>query len=99
MAHPNPPLPPLTPLAFSGVNYNGIDLVEDEAAIWVITYGHIDKHIFAEAVIRMDQVNAGPAYDDYGYAAEEVELAMSPASLTGFQSWLEARRPGTDWSR
>ncbi len=30
---------------------------------------------------------------------EEVELAMSPASLTGFQSWLEARRPGTDWSR
>ena len=30
---------------------------------------------------------------------EEVELAMSAASLTGFQSWLEARRPGTDWSR
>ncbi len=29
----------------------------------------------------------------------EVELAMSPASLTGFQSWLEARPPGTDWTR
>ena len=29
----------------------------------------------------------------------EVELAMSQASLTGFQSWLEARPPGTDWSR
>lgn len=28
-----------------------------------------------------------------------VELAMSPASLTGFQSWLEARPPGTDWDR
>jgi len=28
-----------------------------------------------------------------------VELAMSPASLTGFQSWLEARPPGTDWNR
>jgi Protein of unknown function (DUF2550) len=28
-----------------------------------------------------------------------VELAMSVASLTGFQSWLEARPPGTDWSR
>ena len=28
-----------------------------------------------------------------------VELAMSTASLTGFQSWLEARPPGTDWSR
>ncbi|MBS42215.1 MAG: hypothetical protein CMH83_03355 [Nocardioides sp.] len=27
-----------------------------------------------------------------------VELAMSPASLTGFQSWLEARPPGTDWT-
>lgn len=32
-------------------------------------------------------------------AAGEVELAMSEASLTGFQSWLEARPPGTDWSR
>ncbi len=29
----------------------------------------------------------------------EVELAMSRASLTGFQAWLEARTPGTDWSR
>ncbi len=29
----------------------------------------------------------------------EVELAMSPASLTGFQAWLEARPPGTDWTR
>ena len=28
-----------------------------------------------------------------------VELAMSAASLTGFQSWLEARPPGTDWNR
>ncbi len=32
-------------------------------------------------------------------SGEEVELAMSLASLTGFQSWLEARPPGTDWSR
>ena len=29
----------------------------------------------------------------------EVELALSAASLTGFQSWLEARPPGTDWNR
>ncbi len=29
----------------------------------------------------------------------EIELAMSPGSLTGFQSWLEARPPGTDWDR
>lgn len=28
-----------------------------------------------------------------------VELAMSEASLTGFQSWLESRPPGTDWNR
>lgn len=28
----------------------------------------------------------------------EVELAMSPGSLTGFQSWLEAKPPGTDWT-
>lgn len=32
-------------------------------------------------------------------AAGEVELAMSSGSVTGFQSWLEARPPGTDWSR
>ena len=31
--------------------------------------------------------------------AGPVELAMSRESLTGFQSWLEARPPGTDWSR
>ncbi len=24
---------------------------------------------------------------------------MSPASLIGFQSWLEAGPPGTDWTR
>lgn len=29
----------------------------------------------------------------------DVELAMSPASLTGFQAWLEARPPGTDWDQ
>ena len=29
----------------------------------------------------------------------EIELAMSGASLTGFQAWLESRTPGTDWSR
>ena len=28
-----------------------------------------------------------------------VELAMSPASMVGFQSWLEAGPPGTDWDR
>ena len=29
----------------------------------------------------------------------QVELAMSVSSLTGFQAWLEARPPGTDWNR
>jgi len=33
------------------------------------------------------------------YGGELVELAMAPASLTGFQAWLESRPPGTDWSR
>ena len=27
----------------------------------------------------------------------EVELAMSPSSLTGFQAWLESGPPGTNW--
>jgi hypothetical protein len=29
----------------------------------------------------------------------ELEIAMSSESLTGFQSWLEAAPPGTDWDR
>src|SRR3954449_10352969 len=33
------------------------------------------------------------------YDRRVVELAMAPASLTGFQAWLESRPPGTDWSR
>jgi hypothetical protein len=32
-------------------------------------------------------------------AEGEVELALGAGSLTGFQSWLEARPPGTDWNR
>jgi hypothetical protein len=28
-----------------------------------------------------------------------IELAMSPSSLMGFQSWLESGPPGTDWTR
>ena len=28
-----------------------------------------------------------------------IELAMSPASLMGFQSWLESGPPGTDWDQ
>lgn len=32
-------------------------------------------------------------------AAGPVELAMSESSLTGFQAWLEARPPGTDWNQ
>ena len=34
-----------------------------------------------------------------GAGGELVELAMSEASLTGFQAWLEAQPPGTDWNR
>ena len=33
------------------------------------------------------------------YGDEHLELAMSEASLTGFQSWLEAGPPGADWNR
>jgi hypothetical protein len=28
-----------------------------------------------------------------------MELAMSPSALTGFQSWLEAGPPGTEWGQ
>lgn len=31
-------------------------------------------------------------------AAGDLELAMSPDSLMGFQSWLEAGAPGVDWN-
>jgi len=30
---------------------------------------------------------------------QQVELAMSPSSLMGLQSWLEASPPGTDWDK
>ncbi len=33
------------------------------------------------------------------FAGESLEIAMSEASLTGFQSWLESGPPGTDWNR
>jgi hypothetical protein len=33
------------------------------------------------------------------YADQPLEVAMSEASLTGFQSWLESGPPGTDWNR
>jgi hypothetical protein len=33
------------------------------------------------------------------FAGEPLEIAMSEASLTGFQSWLESGPPGTDWTR
>ena len=33
------------------------------------------------------------------YRDQQIELAMSEASLTGFQAWLEAGPPGTDWNR
>ena len=33
------------------------------------------------------------------YDGEPLEIAMSEASLTGFQSWLESGPPGTDWNR
>jgi hypothetical protein len=33
------------------------------------------------------------------YDGDPLEIAMSEASLTGFQSWLESGPPGTDWNR
>lgn len=33
------------------------------------------------------------------FGGEPLEIAMSEASLTGFQSWLESGPPGTDWNR
>jgi hypothetical protein len=34
-----------------------------------------------------------------GTADDPVEVAMSRASLMGFQAWLESSPPGADWSR
>jgi hypothetical protein len=44
--------------------------------------------LFADHVIVQCSTPGGP-----------VEVAMSTDSLTGFQSWLEASPPGTDWDR
>jgi hypothetical protein len=42
---------------------------------------------------------AGHVVVQCGTAEGSVELAMSPSALTGFQSWLEAGPPGTNWSQ
>jgi hypothetical protein len=42
---------------------------------------------------------AGHVVASCHYDGEPLEIAMSEASLTGFQSWLEAGPPGTDWNR
>ncbi len=34
-----------------------------------------------------------------GSASGEIELAMAPSALMGFQSWLESGPPGVDWDR
>ncbi len=34
-----------------------------------------------------------------GTPTGQIELAMSPESLMGFQSWLESTPPGTDWTK
>ena len=47
-----------------------------------------------EMSLYAGHVVASCHYDD-----EPLEVAMSEASLTGFQSWLEAGPPGTDWDR
>ncbi|MFS3129916.1 DUF2550 domain-containing protein [Nocardioides sp. Bht2] len=50
--------------------------------------GHEELALYAEHVIvvlREGQV--------------DLELALGPASLVGFQSWLESAPPGTDWDR
>lgn len=47
-----------------------------------------EMSLYADHVVVSCSSSAGP-----------LELAMSEASLTGFQSWLEARPPGTDWDR
>ena len=48
-----------------------------------------------------DTVTAYVDVDEDGVrdAGEPLEIAMSEASLTGFQAWLESGPPGTDWNR
>jgi Protein of unknown function (DUF2550) len=48
--------------------------------------GREGTSLYAEHVVVACSTTAG-----------NVELAMSPSSLTGFQSWLEAGPPGTNW--
>lgn len=42
---------------------------------------------------------AGHVVVSCSYRDVAMEIAMSKSSLTGFQSWLEAGPPGTDWNR
>lgn len=55
---------------------------------------------------RRDPVGAeqGALYAEHvivlvDHRGDQLEMAMSPSSLTGLQSWLEAGPPGTDWDQ
>jgi hypothetical protein len=50
--------------------------------------GNEQMALYADHVVITCDSPAGP-----------IELAMSESSLMGFQSWLEARTPGSDWDR
>ncbi len=51
------------------------------------TQGSMEQmSLYADHVIVRCTTERGP-----------LELAMSPSSLTGFQSWLESGPPGSDW--
>jgi hypothetical protein len=52
------------------------------------------SHREPEGVEKMS-LYAGHVVVTCGTAGDEVELAMSVSSLTGFQAWLEAAPPGT----
>ena len=63
-----------------------------------------ESHQVARGLARLQGVERTVLYPDHLVVdcvgpQGPVELAMSRESLTGFQAWLEARPPGTDWSR
>lgn len=63
-----------------------VDSREPEGAEQLALY---PDHVVIECSVAGDGTDEGDA----------VQLAMSRASLMGFQAWLESRPPGTDWSR
>jgi hypothetical protein len=90
----------------------GIGRYSGDSLEWfrIFSLGWRPRHVWRRATLRYDGRREPVGGESMSLFADHViarcvtpngtlEVAMSAESLTGFQSWLEAAPPGTDWDR